>query len=71
MEQWWNGIVDAARISARNEANLSGEAQSRRREAEREFRHQMIRDDEAAWGVQHADGAASGVDDEGDIMMGM
>ncbi|KAL8926445.1 MAG: hypothetical protein Q9208_002988 [Pyrenodesmia sp. 3 TL-2023] len=71
LEQWWNGIVDAARISARNEANQSGEAQSRRQEAEREFQHQMVRDDQAAWGVQHADGAASGVDDEGDVMMGM
>ncbi|KAL8908618.1 MAG: hypothetical protein Q9207_000706 [Kuettlingeria erythrocarpa] len=69
--QWWNAIVDAARISARKEADQSGEAQSRRQEAEREIRNQMIRDDEAASDVQNVNKAASEVDDEGDVMMGM
>lgn len=71
LSQWWNAIIDAARISAKKEADQSGEAQSRRQEAEREIRNQMIRDDEAAWGVQNANEAASEVDDEGDVMMGM
>lgn len=71
LEQWWNGIIDAARMSARNEADRIGEDQSRRKEAEWAFRDQMHRDDEATWGIHQVDGAALGLDEEGDVMMGL
>ncbi|KAL8711303.1 MAG: hypothetical protein Q9220_004200 [cf. Caloplaca sp. 1 TL-2023] len=69
LEQWWTGIVDAARMSARNEADQDGEERSQRDAAEREFREQMRRNDRAAWGLEER--VNERLDEEGDVMMGI
>ncbi|KAL8818286.1 MAG: hypothetical protein Q9223_003041 [Gallowayella weberi] len=85
LEEWWKGIIDAARASARSEADRIGEEESRRSEAEEGFREQMRRDDRAAWGVNGVDGVAGtgdagpgdagreggAMDEDGDVSMGM
>ncbi|KAL8802554.1 MAG: hypothetical protein Q9182_003719 [Xanthomendoza sp. 2 TL-2023] len=85
LEEWWGGIVDAARTSARNEADRVGEEESRRGEAEEGFREKMARDDRAAWRVNGVDRVAGTgdagledagrdggeMDEEGDVRMGM
>lgn len=71
LEQWWKGIIDAARTSARSEADRMGDEKSRQREAEQEFRDQMRRDDETAWGVNQSDDGRMGLDEEGDVVMEM
>lgn len=71
LEKWWKGIIDAAKTSTRNEADLIGDEESKRRAAEREFRDQMRRDDEAAWGTGDARAGGMMVDDEGDVAMEM
>ena len=69
LADWWKGIVDAARRSSRNEADMIGDETSKRRAAEREFQDRMRRDDEAAWAIEGME--SNGVDEEGDVMMGM
>ncbi|KAI4092936.1 MAG: hypothetical protein LQ344_003184 [Seirophora lacunosa] len=71
LEKWWSGIIDAARMSVRNEADRVGEDNSRRRETERGFRNQMNRDHKALWGVNTTDGDELGLDEEGDVTMGI
>ncbi|KAL8952745.1 MAG: hypothetical protein Q9222_001356 [Ikaeria aurantiellina] len=69
LEQWWTGIVDAARMSARRHADRNGEERSQRDAAERDFMEQMRMNDRAAWAVGvRVDGK---LDEEGDVMMGM
>ncbi|KAL8702196.1 MAG: hypothetical protein Q9224_000111 [Gallowayella concinna] len=85
LEEWWKGIVDAARSSARNEADRVGEEESQRSAAEEGFREKMRRDDRAAWvvnGVDRIAGPADAgpgevskegrdMDEEGDVRMEM
>ncbi|KAL9006410.1 MAG: hypothetical protein Q9188_000815 [Gyalolechia gomerana] len=71
LEEWWKGIIDAAKTSARNEADRVGEKESQRRAAEQEFRHQMRQSDEAAWRVEGGVTRGINTDEEGDVMMGM
>ncbi|KAI4107711.1 MAG: hypothetical protein L6R37_001396 [Teloschistes peruensis] len=71
--EWWIGIVDAAKLSVRNEADRIGEERNKVNAAEQEFREEMERRDIAAWGVG---GAVAGemtidMDQEGDVVMGM
>ncbi|KAL9578857.1 MAG: hypothetical protein Q9212_005452 [Teloschistes hypoglaucus] len=73
LSEWWFGIVDAAKLSARNEADRIGDERNRVGAAEQEFREEMERRDIAAWGVG---GAVAGetrirMDQEGDVVMGM
>lgn len=71
--EWWIGIVDAAKLSARNEADRIGEEQNRAGAAEQEFRKEMEERDIAAWGVGGAVAGEprTGMDEEGDVVMGM
>lgn len=71
LEEWWKGIIDAAKTSARNEADRIGEKESQRRAAEQEFRHQMRQSDEAAWRDEGGVTRGINTDEEGDVMMGM
>ncbi|KAI4289371.1 MAG: hypothetical protein L6R35_001372 [Caloplaca aegaea] len=71
LEKWWSGIIDAARMSAWNEAARICEDNSRRRETERRFRDQMNREDEALWSGKRTYGVELGMDEEGDVMMGI
>ncbi|KAL8944033.1 MAG: hypothetical protein Q9211_000739 [Gyalolechia sp. 1 TL-2023] len=71
LEEWWIGIIDAAKTSARNEADWMGEKESQRRAAEREFRDQMRQNDEAAWSSGGGVRRGISMDAEGDVMMGM
>ena len=63
--------MDAAKLSARKEADLAGEERSRRLAAERDFRERMRRDDEAAWGAGHRKSGVLRRDEEGDVVMDM
>ncbi|KAL8665500.1 MAG: hypothetical protein Q9202_002205 [Teloschistes flavicans] len=71
--EWWIGIVDAAKLSARNEADRIGEEQNKAGAAEQEFRKEMAERDIAAWGVGGAVAGEPriGMDEEGDVVMGM
>ncbi|KAL8841038.1 MAG: hypothetical protein Q9170_001063 [Blastenia crenularia] len=71
LREWWKGIVDAAKASARNEADRMGEEKSHERAAEREFQDRMRRDDKAAWEVEGEVASRTDMDEEGDVMMGM
>ncbi|KAL9595056.1 MAG: hypothetical protein Q9219_006679 [cf. Caloplaca sp. 3 TL-2023] len=71
LEEWWKGIVDAARTSARNEADRKGEENSRQQAAEQEFRDRMRRKDQTAWGVENGVEREVEMDEEGDVAMGM
>lgn len=73
LSEWWIGIVDAAKLSARNEADRIGNERNRVGAAEQEFREEMERQDIAAWGVGGAVAGERriGMDQEGDVVMGM
>lgn len=71
LEEWWKGIIDAAKTSARNEADWLGEKESQRRAGERDFRAQMRKNDEAAWKPKGCLRQGINTDEEGDVMMGM
>ena len=76
LEEWWKGIVDAAQASARDEADRNGEEESKRVEAEQDFRAKN-KNDRASTGVDGGQmkNAAAGrsrseTDEEGDVIMG-
>ncbi|KAL8738993.1 MAG: hypothetical protein Q9181_000275 [Wetmoreana brouardii] len=76
LDQWWIGIVEAAKLSARNQADRVGEERSKRAAREQEFREEMERVDRAVWGVGEEAVEAGGMrvggmDEEGDVVMGM
>lgn len=83
LDEWWKGIVDATRSSARNEADRVGAEESERNEAEHDFREKMRREDQAAWGAdagttngsERRTGAIGrgigNMDEEGDVRMEM
>ena len=67
----WKGVVEAAKASARDEADFKGEEQLRIRNAQEEFTARMIEKDREAYpkdGVREHDTA---IDDQGDVIMGM
>ncbi|KAL8941055.1 MAG: hypothetical protein Q9216_002463 [Gyalolechia sp. 2 TL-2023] len=71
LEEWWSGIIEAAKMSAGNEADWRGGKKSQRRAAEREFGHQMRQNDETAWRNQGVVTRGIDTDEEGDVMMDM
>ncbi|KAL8694758.1 MAG: hypothetical protein Q9218_000684 [Villophora microphyllina] len=70
--EWWIGVVDAAKLSARNEADRIGEERTKVSIAEQEFRKEMESRDKATWGVGGAvvGGREISMDEEGDVVMG-
>jgi len=67
LEEWWKGVLEAAKAAARAEADEEGEAKLRRRDAERELDRRIERKDNEAYGKG---GQGSSMDGEGDVMMG-
>lgn len=67
LEEWWKGVVEAAKASARSEADEEGEERLRRRDAERDFDVKMSRKDREVCGKGDEE---VGVDEQGDVIMG-
>ena len=72
LEVWWNGIVDAASLSAREEADRAGEQESELEIAESKLLQRMAKSDKERWGVEGAPAFHRlDLDEDGDISMGM
>lgn len=71
LDERWKGVVEAAKASARGEADSKGEEQLRIRNAQEEFTARMIEKDREAYpkGGRREDITAT--DDQGDVIMGM
>lgn len=66
LEEWWKGVVEAAKAAARAEADEEGEEKLRKRNAEREFETKISQKDRGSYGTG---GEKSGIDEQGDVMM--
>jgi len=67
LEEWWKGVVEAAKAAARSEADEQGEEKLRKRNAERDFDMKMSQKDKEAYGKG---GEELGIDEQGDVIMG-
>ena len=65
LEEWWKGVVEAAKAAARAEADEHGEENLRKRNAEREFDRRLTKMDKEVFGKE---GGAE-IDDQGDVVM--
>ncbi len=66
LEEWWKGVVDAARSSVRQEKDRQGEDMKERRRREKEVKGKWRRRDEEVYGG----GGDVERDGEGDVVMG-
>lgn len=71
LDERWNGVVDAAKTSARNEADSKGEEQLRVRNAQEAFAARMTEKDRGAYPKEVGRGDSIATDDQGDVIMGM
>ena len=71
LDERWKGVVDAARTSARDEADSKGEEQLRARNAQKEFSARMTEKDRGAYPKEGGRGDNITIDDQGDVIMGM
>ena len=71
LDERWKGVVDAAKTSARNEADSKGEEQLRARNAQEEFAARMTEKDRGAYPKEGGRGDSIAIDDQGDVIMGM
>ena len=67
LEEWWKGVVEAAKASARAEADEQGEEKLRKRNAEKEFERRLTKMDQKAFGKK--DGGGLQTDEQGDVVM--
>ena len=70
---WWEGMVEAARLSVRGEMDQKGEDQKRSREIERDFKLKLRNMDREAFGEPLSNSLSQDfeVDGQGDVMMEM
>lgn len=71
LEERWKGVVDAAKTSARDEADSKGEEQLKVRNAQEEFAARMTEKDRGAYPKEGGRGDSIATDDQGDVIMGM
>ena len=75
LEEWWKGVVEAAKAAARAEADEEGEETLRKRNAEAEFERRLAEmDQEASFGKSSSGGGGGDggdVDDQGDVVMSL
>ena len=71
LDERWTGVVDAAKASARREADSKGEEQLSIRNAQEEFTARMIEKDRGAYPKEGGRGDNIAIDDQGDVIMGM
>ena len=69
LEEWWKGVVEAAKASARAEADEKGEEQLRKRNSEKEFERRLTKMDQKAFGKK--DGGGLQKDEQGDVIMAL
>ncbi|KAK4696268.1 hypothetical protein P7C71_g1625, partial [Lecanoromycetidae sp. Uapishka_2] len=69
LEDWWKGVVSAAKDAARAEADRDGEEALRRRDNEEEFLASMAEKDKEMNKSKDAGNEIAEVDDQGDILM--
>jgi len=67
LDEWWQGVVEAAKAAARAEADEQGEEKLRKRNAAREFDHRLTKMDKE---VFKKDGGTE-VDGQGDVIMAL
>ena len=70
LEEWSKGVVDAARASAREEADREGEERLRRRNAEKDLKRRLGKKDREAFGRGGGDENME-IDGEVDVIMDM
>lgn len=71
LEDWWKGVVSAARDAAREEADQKGEEAMKKREVEMKFLARMVKMDKEAYGTKDGENEEADVDDQGDAIMEM
>ena len=71
LDERWKGVVEAAKASARDEADSKGEEQLRIRNAQEEFTARMIEKDRDAYPKEDGRGDSTAIDEQGDVIMGM
>lgn len=71
LDERWRGVVDAAKASARHEADSMGEEQLRIRNAQEEFTARMTEKDREAYPKEGGGEDDTAIDDQGDVVMSM
>ena len=67
----WKGVVEAAKASARDEADFKGEEQLKIRNAQEDLTARMIEKDREAYPKEGGREDDTVIDDQGDVVMGM
>ncbi len=71
LDERWKGVVEAAKASARDEADSKGEEQLRIRNAQEELVARMAEKDRQAYPKEGGRRDNAAVDEQGDVIMGM
>lgn len=71
LEERWKGVVEAAKASARDEADSKGEEQLKVRNAQEEFSARMMEKDREAYAREGGREDDTAIDDQGDVIMGL
>lgn len=71
LDERWTGVVEAAKASARQEADSKGEEQLGIRNAQQEFAARMLAKDREAYPKEGGRKDYTGTDEQGDVIMGM
>ena len=71
LEERWKGVVEAAKASAREEADSKGEEQLRNRNAQQDFIARMREKDQEAYPKEGGEKDQTAIDEQGDVVMGM
>ena len=70
LDERWKGVVEAAKASARDEADSNGEERLRTRHAQEEFAARMGEKDRKAYPKAAGRGDSTAVDEQGNVIMG-
>ena len=65
--EWWKGVIEAAKVAARTEADEQGEEALRKRNTEADFDRRLAEMDSEAFGKS----GGRGIDDQGDVVMSL
>ncbi|CAD6592336.1 MAG: hypothetical protein ASARMPREDX12_005991 [Alectoria sarmentosa] len=71
LDERWKGVVEAAKASARDEADSKGEEQLRIRNAQEEFSARMFEKDREAYSQEASREDITAIDEQGDVIMGV
>ena len=71
LDERWKGVVEAAKASARDEADSKGEEQLRIRNAQEELVARMAEKDRQAYPKEGGRRDNAAIDEQGDVIMGM